>query len=284
MKKIDTLVQDIYSVVDKGVDIASKDVEAFASHLSSIVKERLNERRAGSYLRLSNLGSACSRKLWFSVNHPGLAEPLAPDAKLKFLLGDVWEAVLLFLARVSGHRVEGAQDAVELHGVKGHRDAVIDGMTVDVKSASSRSFDKFAKGLKIPEDDFGYLTQLDSYVETGKDDPLVTDKERGAFLVGDKTLGKITLDIHGRADIDYEKLVQEKREMLAEGNPPPRGYQDVPEGKSGNRKLGVACSYCEFKHACWPNLRTFKYSGKPVFMTKVIREPRVEEMGQDMPF
>src|SRR5690606_19057418 len=131
-------------------------------------------REHEAVLRVSNLGTPCDRRLWFSINHPELAEPLEPHTRLKFLLGDVWEAVLLFLAKIAGHRVEGQQDEISLHGVLGHRDAVIDGTIVDVKSASSFSFDKFENHLKPEDDSFGYLTQINSYLEAAQDDPIVT--------------------------------------------------------------------------------------------------------------
>lgn len=281
MKKIDTLVPDIYELMDKGADVRQEDVEGFGKELSRIVEERLKPQERKPYLRMSSLGTKCDRKLWYSINRPELAEDMPPFVKLKFLIGDVWEAVLLFLAKAAGHSVEGQQDTQDLYGVKGHRDAVIDGTVTDVKSASSRSFTKFEEGLSEERDDFGYLTQLQGYLHTGQDDPIVTDKERAAFLAGDKTLGKITLDVHPRADIAFDRVVADKKAMLAKGNPPPRGYSDEADGKSGNRKLGVACSYCEFKHGCWPGLRTYAYANGPRFLTQVVKEPRVDENQKD---
>lgn len=149
---------------------------------------------------------------------------------------------------------------------------------MDVKSASSRSFDKFVNGLDNLNDPFGYLVQLNSYLEGGKDDDLVKEKDRAAFLAIDKTLGKITLDIQSKNEVDYQQLVEETREMLAQASPPPRPYPDIPDGKSGNMKLGTVCGYCEFKYKCWPNLRTFTYSNGPKYFTRVEREPEVPEV------
>jgi hypothetical protein len=103
-----------------------------------------------------------------------------------------------------------------------------------------------------------------------------------SFLVIDKTLGKITLDTYPKDDTDYNKLVDHKREVLALPEPPPeKCYPDELEGKSGNRKLGVGCSYCPFKNECWSGLRTFIYSSGPVFLTKVVREPKVLEVNPE---
>lgn len=264
-------------MVDNGGEVSDELVSSFAENLAGIVRDRMKERQAGSYLRPSNIGEECNRKLWYSIRKPELAERLSPETKLKFLIGDVHEAVLLFLAEAAGHKVEGQQTVVSIGGVSGSRDAVIDGVLTDVKSASSRSFQKFVDGLDKDTDAFGYLKQLNFYLEASQDDPTVTDKDRAAFLASDKTLGKITLDVHKRSGIDFERLISEKREMLASDKLPPRGYGPVPEGKSGNEKLGVECSYCVFKHSCWPGLRTFIYSYGPVYLTRVEREPKVWE-------
>lgn len=276
--KIETLVSDIYELVDKGGEISDELVSSFATDLAEIVRSRMKERESGTYLRPSNLGEDCDRKLWYSIRHPDIAEPLSPETKLKFLIGDIHEAVLLFLAEAAGHSVEGKQTSLEIDGVIGSRDAVINGVTVDVKSASSRSFDKFVDGLKPDTDAFGYIKQLNFYLKAADNDPTVTDHDRAAFLASDKTLGKITLDIHKRGDIDFGKLIEDKRAMLASDKLPRRGYGSVPFGKSGNQALGTKCKYCAFKHSCWPGLRTFVYSYGPEFLTEVVNEPRVFEV------
>jgi hypothetical protein len=276
---INTLVGDIYGLfTDETFTPSSDQVETFGRRLAEKVSGRIGERQSASTLRLSNLGTPCNRKLWYSVNTPESGEKLGPDVKIKFLFGDILEELLLFLAEQAGHKVEGQQDELDLHGVKGHRDAVIDGVLVDVKSASSYSFSKFDKHLLPADDSFGYTTQIDAYLEASQGDERLAEKQSASFLVIDKTLGKICLDTHEKRNVDYETLVSEKREMLSNDSPPPRGYADEPEGKSGNRKLGTVCSYCNFKYTCYPLLRGFAYAGRPVFLTKVVREPNVPEI------
>src|SRR5690606_2827659 len=157
-------------------------------------------------------------------------------------------------------------------------DAVIDGMLVDVKSASTYSFNKFKNHELEENDPFGYIDQLQSYLHTAQDDPIVTIKDRAGFLVIDKTLGHICLDIHKKKDFPIEKLYEYKKEMVSREEPPARRYDPEPEGKSGNLKLGLQCSYCDFKRTCFPTLRTFLYSNKPVHLVHVEREPKVPEL------
>jgi hypothetical protein len=62
--------------------------------------------------------------------------------------------------------------------------------------------------------------------------------------------------------------------------PPDRCYSDVPDGKSGNRKLAAGCAYCDFKVECWKDandgkgLRKFKYSNGSRFFTKIVKRPQ----------
>jgi hypothetical protein len=130
----------------------------------------------------------------------------------------------------------------------------------------------------VGNDGFGYLTQLGGYLHAAKDDPIVKDRGVASFLVIDKTLGNMCLDTYKFPEYNYNKMVADKREILAFPAPPKRTFSDVPDGKSGNRKLGVACSYCPFKAKCWPGMRTFLYSTGPAFLTVVSRLPNVQEV------
>lgn len=229
---------------------------------------------------MSNIGKP-DRQLWYEVNMPEKAEQMHPNSYLKFLYGDVIEALLMFLAKQAGHKVEGEQAELEIEGVKGHRDAVVDGVTTDFKSASPFSFKKFERGLQPEEDAFGYISQINNYIEAGKDDPTVVDKTRGAFLAMNKVTGDLALDIHQKSNAPVPEIIKYKKEMVAKEEPPERCFEPEPMGKSGNMKLGINCSYCSFKKECWPELRTFLYSTGPVFLTKVVDEPRVPEVKEE---
>lgn len=276
-KTIQTLVKDIYALFTEPHEFDEGNVDKFAHRLATHIKNRVSDEKGKPSLRMSNLGTPCDRKLWYSINMADKQEPLPPATRFKFLYGDILEELVLFLATEAGHSVEGAQDQMQINGVKGHRDAVIDGVVVDVKSASTYSYRKFADHLTKDQDAFGYLDQLGAYLYASKDDPLVKDKNKAAFIAVDKTLGNIVVDVQPNTGKNYDKLVDEKRAIVEAKEPPPRGYTDEEDGKSGNRKLGVACSYCPFKRECWPGLRSYSYSTGPRFLTVVKNEPKVME-------
>lgn len=283
-KQIETLISDIHDLLGgknpleafkENNDITSR----FGERMRTLVENRVlwpGERQPR--LSPSNIGRPCVRQTWLEINNPEMMEKLSPITKLKFLYGDIIEELLLFLAEAAGHRVEGRQDRVEIEGIYGSRDAIIDGVLVDVKSASTYSFAKFRDGQLVDNDPFGYIGQIQTYLAASLDDPLVTDKDRCAFFVMDKTLGHICLDIHPRVEFDVRELTRNKLAIIDSREIPERGFEPVPDGKSGNMKLPMNCSYCSVKHGCHDNIRTFLYSYGPVHLTTVAKEPNVPEV------
>jgi hypothetical protein len=250
--------------------------------LAKTIQEKLKprEKKEKGYLRLSSVGKP-DRQLWYEVNEPQSGEKLHPNAYMKFLLGDIVEEIVLFLAVITGHKVTARQKEVKLNGVTGHTDAIIDGTLGDVKSASPFSFEKFEKGLTPEADPFGYREQLQGYLEALQDDDELEDKNRAAFLALHKVTGDMALDIHQKSSVPIRDIIEHKKEMVQREEPPERCYEPVPMGKSGNMKLNTQCSYCSFKNKCWPELRTFLYSSGPVFLTEVAKAPDVPEISKD---
>lgn len=281
-KSIDTLVDDIYRVVTEGARPDRAVVDDFAAGLAELVSSRLQSAgdARSPTLRMSNLGKP-DRQLWYQF-HPDPDEPteeLGAHTHLKFLIGDIYEAVLLFLARVAGHDVSQEQAEVEIDGIKGHIDAVIDGHVVDVKSASTFAFKKFKNGTLNEDDPFGYMEQIGGYSKAlGLP---------GAFLAGDKQNGHITLLKIPPEELDalrIEDRIPHIKEVVNESEPPERCYEPKPEGSSGNLALTVGCSYCPHKFRCWSDanngvgVRTFLYSDGPKHFVHIEREPKVPEL------
>lgn len=279
MPSVKNLVVDIYDRLSSGEAFDKDHVNEFSDSLARKLANRLSEERGATRLRLSNWASPCERQLWYKVNRPQTIEALPAHVRLKFLFGDILEEVLLFLARAAGHNVEGEQDELEVAGVQGHRDGIIDGHLVDAKSASPFGFRKFTLNGLREEDSFGYLGQLEAYLTASRDDLRVIDKASASFLAINKVSGELVLDTY-EFNASQSELVNgltAKKEMLRRPTPPPRGFQPVEHGKSGNMKLPTACSYCPVKQACHSGLRGFAYSSGPVYLTTVADLPRVPE-------
>lgn len=234
-------------------------------------------------LRLSKLGPQCPRALWYSVHHPELREILPPWVNIKLTYGHILEALAIAMAKESGHSVVGEQDELIVDGVRGHRDCVIDGCIVDVKSANSRTFEKI-KSKAISKDDlFGYLDQLDGYLVGSLTDDLVTVKDRAYLLVIDKVLGHLCLYEHRIREEYIRDRIRSYKEIVDRDTPPACLCRSVPDGQSGNLKLDTKASYSSYKYCCFPHLRTFLYANGPVHLTKVVRRPapHIAEVNKD---
>ena len=279
-KDIKNLQKDIYHVLNTGEGYTKEIADWVGEQISLSTQRQLIDKRTGkSYLRMSNMGTPCERKLWYSVQNfsDSMKEQLQPYVKNKFIYGDVIECWALGLVKAAGYKLEGMQDVMEINGVKGSRDCVIEGTTFDVKSASTFGMDKFKDNGLLKDDPFAYLSQLSSYVYAAKDDPIVTDKKHGAFLVFEKQHGHVLVDTYDLTPWLEEKEAEvlRKKSIVASKKEPPRGFEDVPDGASGNRKLGNYCSYCDYKFQCYPDLSKYIYSNGPRYLSVVEREPKV---------
>jgi hypothetical protein len=277
MTTLSSLVEDIYKVVDGQVKIDDSSFDNLARSISQTLKDRLSQSDpVRKTLGLSSVGKPL-RKLWFEMKSDTELVKPTPDMRLKFLYGDIIEDILLWLAEVSGHTVSDRQREVKYHGIVGHIDSIIDGEVVDVKSASTTSFKKFERGTLPDDDPFGYLSQITAYDK-------VVGKGSPGFLVMDKVTGKLTLyrpdPIFDMPDVD---TIIDNAVAAMESDTPPEElcYQPVPDGASGNMKLATGCEYCIFKDKCFPGLRKFKYASGVKYLTKVVKEPRVEEIIDD---
>jgi hypothetical protein len=284
-KTIHTLIDDINDVLEGKGGWDAAVTEYLASTITEVAEQRFGETEemARDTLSLSGIGKPCERQLWAKVNEPEDQEKINGELAGTFFYGDLLEALVIALAKAAGHDVQGEQDVLYVNGIKGHRDCVIDGWTVDVKSASDFSFDKFKRGQLKDNDPFGYLSQLSSYLYAGQDDPLVTEKNKAAFLVVKKNRFELCLDIHDFTERlpHKEAEVQHKKDLVKGPIPPiPAAAQPIPQSKtSANKKLATICNYCHRKHKCFPNLRMFQYSGGVSYLTDVVTEPKVPEVG-----
>ena len=283
MKKIDTLTQDIYSLFsnDGGCKIPKDKMDKAIEQCVSNIKQQLVDAVTGNNvqpkrLRMSNVGYP-DRQLWYQFQDIE-EEPLKDSDYIKFLYGHIIEELVLCFAELAGHKVTDRKKETKLEGVKGHIDGRIDGVLVDVKSASPMGFRKFQEGTLSNDDPFGYMDQLSSYATAEED-------SEAAFLVMNKLSGQLCLmPLHELEITNTGERIKYLKGVVKSKTPPPKCYPDVPDGKSGNYKLGVNCFYCSYKKTCWADannghgLRVFEYKKGNVYLTRVSRVPDVPEI------
>lgn len=291
MKTIDTLIPDIEEVLrnsldGKGVELGVETQADLGARVAGKLSRALNKperTRPPNTLYMSEIGKPCLRQVYYGVYTPEIGEKLLPHTQFKFLYGDVLEDMVLSLAKIAGHEVTYEQHPVEATvdswTIRGRIDCLIDGVLVDVKSASSYAFKKFKEGLNEDNDSFGYRTQLDCYRS------LIPGIIRCGWVVVDKQNGTIQWAEHH----DFSRALTMAKmktvvKAVSAAKAPDRRFTLVPDGKSGNEKLCVECSYCPYKMACWADanagygLRAFAYATGPVFLGTVVRTPKAPEI------
>ncbi len=274
MKSIYQLIPDIYRLVGTRDGWFTTEIaQALSAEISLKLQTNFGPREDRKTLRLSKSGPICPKHLWHSVHTPELAEPLNPQAVVKFAYGHIIESMALALAKAADHEVTGEQDELTVLDIKGHRDCVIDGYIVDVKSCSKPMFDRIQRKALAYEDDFGYLDQLDGYMVGSAEDDLVRHKSVAFIWAIEKVTGAMCLyEHHLRYDHIVERLALHKA-IVARSTPPACTCKEVKDGESGNLKLDVKGSYSPFKWVCKPGLRRFNYADGPHFLTRVVRHP-----------
>lgn len=276
-KDINNLVGDInniFSDVSKGraILLPKPKVEKLLSGLRSVLHEWARPKVKGTGLRMSNVGKP-NRQLWYDIKSNDEQEDLEPAVMFRFLYGHVVEELLLFFIDLAGHKIESQQEEVNVDGLIGHVDCVIDDVVIDIKTASDWSFKKFKEGRLSQDDPFGYLAQLSAY-EHG------FNKSGGGFLVANKSTGELCLYKPDELEVPNikERLVKVRKELEEDSPPEERCYPIIEKGKSGNMGLHNSCKWCRHKYQCNPDVRVFKYANGFEYLTEVKVVPNVEEI------
>ena len=283
-KPLKNVVPDIYKMLEsvsqgEPLPITEEALDKTMASMKEAIMHWATPRKRDTdfTLRMSNVGKP-QRQLWFEKRDEDTKGDVDGPTQIKFLYGHILEELVLMLVRMAGHNVTDEQKEVEVNGIVGHMDCKINGQVVDVKSASRFAFQKFKNGTLNSDDPFGYLGQLAGYEKAEGTDG-------GGFLVINKENGELCMfepDDLDKPNIDT--TINSLKSNLKLDTPPELCYTPLPDGKKGNMRLPKGCSWCKYKHECHKDandgagLRTFKYSTGYAYLTKVVAEPKVEEV------
>ena len=285
MKSTYNLVSDIYKLVEskevaEGVDIEAC-IDQFGEAVKVLMRQEFTEKRDDSRkLRMSNIGRE-DRFLWNVYNDVDKGEDIQPHTYVKFLYGHIIEELLLFLTRAAGHEVTDEQKKCEVNGIKGSMDCRIDGVVTDVKSTSTFAFKKFKEGTLAYDDPFGYVAQIKGYAHSEGETKfgwLAMDKQNGHLTYPLYDTEDTQAPIHDLISYDIGERIEHIKKVVEQKEPPSVCYEPIADGKSGNQKLAIGCSYCSYKKECWPSVRGFAYSSGPRYLVEVHNEPKVQEI------
>jgi hypothetical protein len=236
--------------------------EEVIEQVGNDVKEALRKQFGGGVkrgdfrLRMSNLGRPTCQ-LWFDKNKPEEASSKPNNFMMNMMLGDIVEAVFKGLLKGAGVKYEEPENVtLDLGDTKiaGTYDLVLDGAVDDVKSASGWSYDnKFVDYETLREGDaFGYVSQLVGYAKAAK-------KKIGGWWVVNKANGAFKYVSASNANEEEEMRKIKATVETVNENKFARCFEPIEEtfrGKpTGNKILGVNCSFCSYKESCWDNLQ-----------------------------
>ena len=263
LNKLTTKSELLSKKVVKGI---VKDVE------TALIKQFATKRDKAFRLRMSNMGKPYCQ-LWFEKNKPELALPPSSNFIINMLIGDIIEAVFKGLLREA--KVEykdGEQVTLDLgdgQTIDGTPDIFFGDAVDDIKSASPWSYiNKFKDFNSLAEkDSFGYIAQLVGYAEATNTKPngwWVVNKGNGDFkhvkatnINSKQVLAKIKFTYKELKENKFRKCFTDEEET----------YRKKP---SGNRRLKQECSWCSFRHACWPGLQE-----RPSLVSQAMEPPMV---------
>ncbi len=286
---MNTLVEDIYKTLEplsdgKPLDISEQQIENFGEAMKDVMRSWANptKRDSNFSIRMSNVGKP-ARRLWFdSQTTDQESFKTNPSTQIKFLYGHMLEELVKLFVVISGHDITGEQKQVVVDSITGHIDCIIDDEVVDIKTASGFAFNKFKNGTLRDDDPFGYLGQLAGYEES-------EGTSNGGLLVINKENGELCF--YQPEDLDKpnikNKIKNLKIALSKDAPPEDYCYDTVPDGVKGNEKLHKNCAWCPHKFKCYENsnngkgLRVFQYSKGFSFLTKIVVEPKVQEVDHE---
>lgn len=275
-KTFATLIADVGEELvkaAKGEGKLSPEAEQFFKDNSAHILNKMlvgqKKVRASKTLYISEIGHPCVRKLWYKVR-PELFKPASynPAALFKFIYGDLIELLFLTLAINSGHAVTHYQHSIEVPvegtewKIRGRCDAVIDGVLIDVKSASPMAFNKFKDFETLSKNDsFGYIMQLITYWSNIPDISNTT-----GFVAIEKVTGDIvvpTIEVHSEVPQSIYRDLVESCEQEEEPHRMTGWYETTKKTLEKHEgSISATCNYCEYKDVCIPKSMRHKSVNK----------------------
>ena len=256
-----SLISYLVNVLDGKAEMPSYLFDEFAELSRKALEKHFTRQKEDFRLRMSNVGKPlCQLQMQAKGVEP---EKPSHDFIVRMIIGDMLEALVIVLLKAAKIEVKSQHQKVSLgvgdRQIEGEYDIELDDGIYDIKSVSPFSFTtKFNADNgydKIKQSDsFGYISQGHGY-------GMAANKPFKGWIAINKTTGEIVFTDAKHTDEEkkevYSKIYNTSVALLDE-KPFERCFTDVEEvyysKPTGNRTLGIECSYCPYKHDCWDNL------------------------------
>ena len=256
-----SLISYLVNVLDGKAEMPSYLFDEFAELSRKALEKHFTRKKEDFRLRMSNVGKPlCQLQMQAKGVEP---EKPSHDFIVRMIIGDMLEALVIVLLKAAKIEDKSQHQKVSLgvgdRQIEGEYDIELDDGIYDIKSVSPFSFTtKFNADNgydKIKQSDsFGYISQGHGY-------GMAANKPFKGWIAINKTTGEIVFTDSKHTDEEkkevYSKIYNTSVALLDE-KPFKRCFTDVEEvyysKPTGNRTLGIECSYCPYKHDCWDNL------------------------------
>ena len=256
-----SLISYLVNVLDGKAEMPSYLFDEFADLSRKALEKHFTRKKEDFRLRMSNVGKPlCQLQMQAKGVEP---EKPSHDFIVRMIIGDMLEALVIVLLKAAKIEVKSQHQKVSLgvgdRQIEGEYDIELDDGIYDIKSVSPFSFTtKFNADNgydKIKQSDsFGYISQGHGY-------GMAANKPFKGWIAINKTTGEIVFTDAKHTDEEkkevYSKIYNNSVALLDE-KPFERCFTDIEEvyysKPTGNRTLGIECSYCPYKHDCWDNL------------------------------
>ena len=273
------------------VPISSTIINEFGEACKqAFVKQFVEERETEFKPRMSMIGRPLCQ---LQMEKSGAEAETPPyNSKMRFIFGDLIEALAVAILKSSGVKIDDFQKKVKYvfgdDEINGTYDVKIMDKIWDIKSASPYAFQyKFGEAggfdALLKDDPFGYVSQ--GYLYAGAD-----DKEFGGWIAINKSTGEWSVVETPINDDEHKKkaIEQAKKNVHALNTNAPfkRLYEDIPESfnkkLTGNRVLGKECSFCPYKKACWEGLEYLPQQQSKAINPKYFWYTKVDSRKEDV--
>lgn len=260
---------------NEGHDLFVDDawIDEAGEYLKEALKRQFRRTPEAPRLRASNIGRPKCQLQMAMAGEPEVRRPY--NHIIRMVHGDIIESVMEVVLRIAQANITGGKNKVKFEvsktTIKGEDDIEIDGKIFDIKSCSPWAYNnKWSKGYNglKSDDSFGYIGQLYAYSHG-------QGKEAGGWIVVDKSSGEISVveaEMDAAETARVKDMITDTVQTIEEDLPFERCFEaedDVFGRKpTGMKRLGSACSFCDFAKACWP---TAEY--KPHPMSKAAKPP-----------
>ena len=236
-------------------------IEEFGELCKKALEKQFSKREEGFRLRMSNIGKPLCQ---LQMEAMGVEGDLPDyDFKMRMIIGDVLEAVIIALLQASGVEIKNKHQKVSLkvdgNEIHGEYDIELSDGIYDIKTVSPFAFDS-----KFNADDaFDKINNSDSfgYVSQGYGYGLASKKPFKGWIAINKSTGQIAVaevPPNGKQKENTKNEIRNVHKAISDERPFKRCFTDTEElyykKPTGNRTLGIECSYCAFKSKCWDGL------------------------------